>query len=225
MLGAKTFMSQFGRPHGVLGWLLAPMIPMAHRQFYPKVARVLDLQTEDDLLDVACGSGDFLAEQAAHVRHVVGLDISGIEVRLARRRLRRRIAADTAEVVRGNAEDLPFDDGRFTALSCIGSFVAFPDPKAALAEMRRVLSPVGRAVVSFEMHAEDGKDHARQEAAWGMHFWTADEARTAFESAGFDRVEVTHDGELMLVRGVASRSVDDGPTGVGSTSASRDTGL
>lgn len=222
MLGVKSFLSQVRRPHGLLGWFVAPAIPMAHRQFYPKVARVLDLQPGDDLLDVACGSGDFLAEQAAHVGHVVGLDISDIEVRLARRRLRKRIAAGTAEVVLGDAADLPFDDDRFTAVSCTGSFVTFPDPSRALTEMHRVLAPGGRAVVSFEMHADDGKDHSRQEAGWGMHFWTGHEAREAFEAAGFDPVEITHDGGVMLVRGAASGSMNAGPTGVGLPSTARE---
>jgi hypothetical protein len=43
----------------------------------------------------------FLADQAQQVRLVAGLDLSGIQVDLAPRRLADRIAAETAEIVQG----------------------------------------------------------------------------------------------------------------------------
>ena len=48
------------------------------------MAAELHLQPDDELLDVGCGSGRLLAEHAAHVRYVAGLDISEIQVGMAR---------------------------------------------------------------------------------------------------------------------------------------------
>ncbi len=66
-------------------------------RLYPMLAGQLALRPEDDLLDVGCGSAMLLAEQAAHVRHVAGLDASEIQVghgpqapRRAHRRGQRR---------------------------------------------------------------------------------------------------------------------------------------
>ena len=51
-----------------------------HTPVYPHVAAALDLQSDDRLLDVGCGAGVFLAEQAAGVGQVAGLDASGNQV-------------------------------------------------------------------------------------------------------------------------------------------------
>ena len=198
----RPVMGQLARPHGPLGWPAALVIPMAHRQFYGKTAAVLELQPDDVLLDVACGSGQFLAEQAAHVRWVTGVDVSDIEIRLARRTLRERTAAGTAEIVRGDVAALPFPDEQFTAVNCVGSFLAFEAPAQALAEMHRVLRPGGRAVVSLEMHGEDGRDHTHDEQLWQTPYYTEQQINDLFTHAGFHQVDITYDEDLMIAKGV-----------------------
>ena len=197
----RPVMGQFARPHGPLGWLAALLIPLGHRPFYARTAAVLQLQPDDVLLDIACGAGEFLAEQAAHVERVTGVDISDIEVRLARRRLRDRIAAGTAQVIHVDAADLPLPDRAFTAINCVGAFLAFNDPAPALAEMHRVLAPGGRAVVCLEMHGEDGKDHTHDEQLWQTPYYTEQQINDLFTHTGFDHVDITYDGEAMLVKG------------------------
>ena len=128
------------------------------RPLHMAVARALDLQPDDALLDVACGAGYFLTESASHVGHVAGVDLAGPKVELARRRLGERIAAGTAEVVQGDAGALPWEDGRFTAVSCMDAFPFFPEPERALAEMYRVLRPGGRVVIDMNPKVPDGID-------------------------------------------------------------------
>jgi hypothetical protein len=41
-----------------------------------------------------------------------------IQIRMARRRNRERIAAGTAEIVQGDAAALPWENGRFSAVAC-----------------------------------------------------------------------------------------------------------
>jgi ubiquinone/menaquinone biosynthesis C-methylase UbiE len=197
----RPVMGQFARPHGPLGWLAALLIPLGHRPFYSKTAALLQLQPDDVLLDVACGAGEFLAEQAADVGSVTGVDVSDIEVRLARRRLRDRIEAGTAQVVHGDAADVPLPDNAFTAVNCVGAFLAFEDPARALTEMHRVLAPGGRTVVCLEMHGEDGKDHVRDEQLWQTPYYTEQQIHDLFTDAGFDQVDITYDGEAMIAKG------------------------
>lgn len=200
----RPLMGQFARPHGPLGWLAALAIPMAHRPYYAKTARALHLRPDDVLLDVACGSGEFLAEQAGEVGDVTGVDVSDIEVRRARRRLRDRIAAGTARVVQGDAADLPLPDASFTAVNCVGSFLAFDDPGRALAEMHRVLVPGGRAVVLLEMHAQAGREQSVEKGLLGDRLYSEQQVRDLFTGAGFERVEFSYDGEIMVVRGMTA---------------------
>ena len=69
----QPLVSQFTNPHGALGWITALTMPLFSDSYCGDLARLLDLQPEDDVLDVACGSGAFLHKRAAHVRHVAGI--------------------------------------------------------------------------------------------------------------------------------------------------------
>jgi SAM-dependent methyltransferase len=192
-------------PRGPLGWIVALVIPLAHRPMYPLVAGVLSLQPDDDLLEVACGSGVFLKEHASEVRSIAGLDASDIQVRLARRRLARRVDAATAEIVIGDAAALPWEDGRFDAVACMGSLEFFPEPQQALNEMHRVLRPGGRAVVTMGSRSDHPKESGTTDA-WGTWVWSEADARRMMEDAGFAGVLISYgrwaDGQVRLVRGV-----------------------
>ena len=198
-----------GVPHGPLGWVGARLMPLAHGPVYPLVAGMLDLQPEDDLLEVACGAGVFLKEHASHVRSIAGLDLSDIQVGLARRRLADRIDAGTAEIVKGDAAALPWKDGRFSAVACMGSLEFFPEPQKALNEMHRVLRPGGRAVLTIGSKVDDAKESGTTDA-WGMWVWSEADARRMMEDTGFAVISISYGlwggAEVRLVRGVRSRS-------------------
>jgi SAM-dependent methyltransferase len=49
----------------------------------------------------------------------------------------------------GSLPRLPFPDGRFDAVVCVGVIDRLPDPEAPLAELGRVLRPGGTLLVSF----------------------------------------------------------------------------
>lgn len=158
------------------------------RPLHAVAAGALDLQPDDDLLDVACGAGYFLTESASHVGHVAGVDLSEPTVGLARRRLADRIAAGTAEIVMGDAGALPWEDGRFSAVTCMGAFPMFPDPERSLAEMCRVLRPGGRAVIDMNPRVPEGTEsHLSRGPAGQFRVWNDADVRRMMEAAGFER--------------------------------------
>src|SRR2546423_12633093 len=92
------------------------------------VLEALALEPADRLLDVGCGGGVFLRHAQAETGcTVIGVDHSREMVRLAR-----------PLAVQAEAEQLPFADGEFTAVSSIVAFFFFPDVLRVLREMRRV---------------------------------------------------------------------------------------
>ena len=162
-----------------------------HRPVYPHVAAALELHPDDRLLDVACGEGAFLAEHAADVSTVAGLDASPSQVTSARRRLADRVDAGTAEITHGDASSLPWPDESFTKVSCMGSLEFMPAPVAALAEMRRVLVSGGMAAVTMGYEGVE-ESTAGERNAWGLPVWGDEPARKMMRDAGFREVSITY---------------------------------
>jgi ubiquinone/menaquinone biosynthesis C-methylase UbiE len=184
----------FGVPHGPLGRIGARMLAATKGSYYRAIAAQLDLQADDVLLDVGCGSAGLLVEQASHVSYVAGLDASELQVEMARRRLAARLAAGTAEIVLGDAAALPWEDGRFSVVASLDAMKFVPDPEAALREMGRVLRPGGRAVVTMSDAAKSPVGSTSRSGtldAWGMWYWSDADARRMAEEAGFVDVTVS----------------------------------
>ena len=93
------------------------------------------------MLDVACGSGNAAIAAARRGGAVVGLDIT--PKLLEEAAVRAKEARVEVEWIEGDAEDLPFEDGRFErVLSTFGVMLA-PRHEVAAAELARVCRPGG----------------------------------------------------------------------------------
>jgi len=110
----------------------------------PKAARPFKM------LDVAGGTGDIafraLKQGGAGV-DVTVLDINGAMLAVGKERAAARRLGQRVEFVRGNAEELPFPDRSFDAVTIAFGIRNVPRIPKALKEMRRVLKPGGRALV------------------------------------------------------------------------------
>jgi ubiquinone/menaquinone biosynthesis C-methylase UbiE len=98
-----------------------------------------------DVLDVGCGQGIDLYRYAAAGARATGIDLTPRHVALARAHL--RAMGVQAEVIIGDAERMPFPDDSFDWVSSNGVLHHTPDIRQALAEIRRVLRPGGRATI------------------------------------------------------------------------------
>lgn len=144
----EQFIDDEVKPTGWFATAYARSTPWMWRWLYALSARVLDLQPDDEVLDVACGSGTFLRLHGAHVQGIAGLDHSEDLIDIALQENQERVEAGTAEFVVGDATELPWPDNRFSVVTsnCIDCFEKKARP--ALEEMHRVLQPGGRAVVA-----------------------------------------------------------------------------
>ena len=192
MNGEKRKLPQRSLPQGLAGRITLWFMQKEHKSVYKNMVKALDLQPEDDLLEVACGSGHFLKKYASHAHSVVGLELSEVAVKLATKKNKERIAAGTAEIVQGEASQLPWEDNRFSVAIAMGSFSIFPKPVESLKEMYRVLRPGGRVVIGLEHNAEDGLDHTKYAEKYGMRVYTKDEVRAMMKEAAFSHISITY---------------------------------
>ena len=169
-----------------------------HKSIYENVAKVLKLQPEDNLLEVACGNGHFIKNYASHVHSVTGLDLSDLCVKLAAKKNKERILAGSAEFVQGEATQLPWEDNKFSVATSMASFMMFTKPLESLKEMYRVLRPGGRVVVGIEWNAEDEKDHSKEIKKYGMQLWAENDVRNMLKEAGFSDITITYAKGLMM---------------------------
>jgi demethylmenaquinone methyltransferase / 2-methoxy-6-polyprenyl-1,4-benzoquinol methylase len=95
----------------------------------------------DEALDVATGTGDLAVELASRGAKVVASDFS--EEMLARARAKQpSITWEWA-----NAQDLPYEDGRFAAATVGFGARNFSDLALGVSEMARVVRPGGKVVI------------------------------------------------------------------------------
>ena len=101
----------------------------------------------DRVLDLGCGVGDFTAALAEAGALAVGVEASGLAVRIARERHPGR---EFLHVEAGEA--LPFPDAGFDVVWLGGVIGHVLDTEAFLEEVARVLRPGGSLVLSTEYH-------------------------------------------------------------------------
>jgi SAM-dependent methyltransferase len=155
----STFLDPRGRSH-------ADAMAMLSQDHWERLVHMLALAGAGTVLDVGCGSGDWLAALARFNTRVVGVDIDEDMLSLARA---RSSGSDNVEIRAVAAEALDLPDGEFDAVTC---FTALPylDQDTALSEMARVLRPAGRLVVGtvgsgyYAKHVAEGIRHEEPDA-------------------------------------------------------------
>lgn len=140
-----------------VGLFSGPDSPFARRP-EGSLAWLEPLSDDMLVLDVACGAAHASEGAAAHVRQIVGIDLTPELLELGARRL-RDAGIDNVLLQEGNAESLPFLDDSFDLALCRSSLHHFADPHRAIGEMVRICRSGGR-IVLFDLVApsDDERD-------------------------------------------------------------------
>ena len=99
------------------------------------------------VLDVATGPGTLALIASGQVAHVTAIDFAEEMVERFRGQCATRSIANV-DVSVGDGQALPFADASFECAFSMFGLIFFPDRAAGFRELRRVLVPGGRAVVS-----------------------------------------------------------------------------
>ncbi len=116
-----------------------------------RAVRLATLKPTDDVLDVACGTGD-LTEllAAAGPASVIGVDFTDAMLDIAREKASRRSRRGDGpepEYRSGDAMSLAFGDASVDVVTIAFGIRNVAEPARAIAEFRRVLRPGGRLVI------------------------------------------------------------------------------
>lgn len=137
------------------GW--APFYNPTHSWSLPKrrVARLLlDVQPNDRVLDLACGTGAnllHLRKLVGEKGRVIGVDISSRMLDIAKQMIANHDWKNV-EVLEADAAHLPFADRFFDKIICSYALNIIPDYVRTIEEVNRVLTPGGR-FVSLEVRS------------------------------------------------------------------------
>jgi demethylmenaquinone methyltransferase/2-methoxy-6-polyprenyl-1,4-benzoquinol methylase len=146
---SEQVQGMFDRIAGRYDLLNSLMTAGLHHRWRERAADRAELKPGEAVLDVCCGTGDLAFELARRVSpggHVVGCDFSEPMLDLAREKAAER-GVESVRFEWADALSLPYDDGRFDAVTVGFGVRNFADRDKGLRELARVLKPGGRLVI------------------------------------------------------------------------------
>lgn len=114
-----------------------------------------DIQETDNLLDVACGPGEFTIFASKRITQATGIDISENEIKIA-----KQLALDfgLTNVIFDcrDVENLSYPDNSFSVVSCKSAFHHFINPDKVFKEMKRCCENEGKICIQDIRAYDDG---------------------------------------------------------------------
>jgi arsenite methyltransferase len=188
-VSAVTFVAgQLRKPSGLFGrFVVARVLNRSNAAMNALTLRLLELASDDRVLEVGFGGGDLIHRMAPAVPrgHIVGVDFSPAMTALCTRRF--RALGSRVELRCADVAALPYGDGEFTKACTVNTIYFWPDPDAALGEIHRTLRAGGRLVVTFNPPATAGKLPYTKH---GFTLYEPAQVRALLEGAGFRDVEL-----------------------------------
>ncbi|HJR05825.1 MAG TPA: methyltransferase domain-containing protein [Pyrinomonadaceae bacterium] len=118
---------------------------LSHKRFYSETEWPKEWMAGKWILDAGCGAGRFLDVAAQTGAQVVGMDISSA-IEASRDNLKGN---PNAHFVQASIYEMPFRDGVFDGVYCIGVIQHTPDPLKSVRALPRVLRAGGRIAYSM----------------------------------------------------------------------------
>jgi ubiquinone/menaquinone biosynthesis C-methylase UbiE len=185
------------------------LLPFLFQPWAERAAQWAAPTQGEHVLDVACGTGvgaRMVARAIGASGKVVGLDVDAGMLATAQERM-RDVDVPT-EWHCGNALEMPFADASFDLCLCLQGLQFFPDRGKGLTEMRRVLKPSGRLVVTVWSSVERNPGNSAVYRAMemqgidttsprrGFSLNDSEELRQLTKMAGFRFVEVREEEKI-----------------------------
>jgi len=131
-----------------------------NRDAATEIIQMLDIRPDDKLLEVGFGPGVAIQLLLDRVPagSVAGIDYSQEMVRQAAARNAAALRNRRVDLRYGSVERLPFADEAFDKALAINSMQAWPDARAGLREIQRVLKRGGSVALGFTVNSGQRKE-------------------------------------------------------------------
>ena len=143
--------SQFGRPRGVIGYVVDYM--MAHRSSNLErndwALSLLAINPTDRILEIGFGPGITVGKSATRAAQAVGIDHSALMLRRATSRNRELIERGELVLMLGSVEALKVELGLFDKIYSMNVVHFWRDPVAVLRRLRSLLKPGGVLLTGY----------------------------------------------------------------------------
>lgn len=155
-----------------------------------------------DILEIGTGKGHFALALAKRGLSFTSIDISEDEQKIARLNLRYHGLEKQAIFRVEDAEHLNFPEKSFDAIFSVNVFHHLEKPDAVLSEMKRLLRPGGKIVLSDFNEKGMGIINACHEREGRVHDHSKhdlDEAKAYFAEKGFEVSECQSEVQRLIV--------------------------
>ena len=113
-----------------------------------KAISLLKKQAPKNILDIATGTGDLaITALSLNPDKITGVDVSEGMLAFGREKIKKQKLENTIELISGDAENLPFADNTFDAITVAFGVRNFEHLDKGLMDMYRVLKPGGTTVI------------------------------------------------------------------------------
>lgn len=112
--------------------------------------RFIDKQKKQDILDIACGTGDYSITIARNMNpnsHVTGVDLSDGMLKIMEQKVAKLQMTDLISMEQGDSENMRFEDNSFDCATIAFGIRNFENREKGLKEILRVLRPGGKLVI------------------------------------------------------------------------------
>jgi len=148
----KRFNAQFAHPEGWAGRFVGMILALKNRERNAWTISMLDIQPDDQVLEIGFGPGQAIQEidKLTPNGFVAGIDLSAVMVEQASKRNAVAIHSGHVLLQQGSESSLPFEENKFDKAFAVNSIQFWSNPDAGLQEIRRVLKPGGRLVITIQ---------------------------------------------------------------------------
>ncbi len=143
----KTMFNQIAHRYDLMNRVMTAGLDLLWRKKAVLLLRPIQPKT---LLDVATGTGDFIIAAAKHLKtlqSITAIDIAETMLKKAKEKLAKHPLAIPVQLLQEDAEQLPFADNSFDAITVGFGVRNFEHLEQGLKELYRVLRKGGRVVI------------------------------------------------------------------------------